>query len=220
MYSPILNAWITENQPKALDRSWTQSDYFSRLFAMEQECRDRAMAREVKGLPPELSFKHSAATALQSRAIQLRLKAGDGDSGTFTFFACRYGNIDRQGDVIEPGAVKNTDEFLMDGVILLGHIMTDLPVASAIAAASDSKGLKITARWYSTQAAQECRSVVQVRMRLGKNVSCSIGYLVPADGGHFEKRNGQNVRVLSSINIYAVSLVNIPANPVATVIEA
>src|SRR6201985_2132152 len=57
-------------------------------------------------------------------------------------------------------------------------------------------------------------------MAAKKSVKCSIGYLVPADGERYEKRNGETVRIISKLAIYEVSFVNLPANPQAEVVSA
>ena len=212
--------WIDENQHKALSRAWTHQMYFSRLRHEEQKAADDFYARCCRhsgGSPVRFKSAFAAGT-LEHKAIRLRMKAGTGGPDKLTLYGAVWNNIDRQGDVIEPGAVKNCSDFEQDGVILVNHVQADLPVASPVLCDNDTKGMKIVARWHTTPAAQECRQIVQERIAMGKTVAASIGYTVLSE--HYENRSGKTVRVLSAINVFEVSLVNLPANPLARVISA
>jgi uncharacterized protein len=138
------------------------------------------------------------------------------DSGTVELYAAAFHNVDRTGEVIEPGAFKNLGEFVTAGWLAINHDWDDLPVASIETATQDGTGLLITAKFHSTPEAQQCRTVVKERLDRGKAVKCSIGYRVLQDAT--EDRGGESVRVLKAIEIFEASIVNMPANPNAHVV--
>src|SRR6516165_1980322 len=142
------------------------------------------------------------------------------DDGTFDMYACVYGNIDRQGDLIEKGAVTNVDQFVQTGWIALNHHQQALPIGSIDSAVQDERGLRVTGTFHSTPKAQEVRTVVKERLGRGKTVSTSIGYQVPVDGERYEKVDGRTIRRINKLAIFEASVVNLPANPEAEVVSA
>ena len=161
-----------------------------------------------------------AASILPRKSWECEYKSDDEATGSFTLYAACFGSVDRQGDIIQPGAVQNLDELTRDGWVALNHIQTELPVAMIDTAIQDQKGLLISGRWHTTEAAQNCRKIVNERMQAGKRVLCSVGYVVPFDGESYEKIDGKTVRRLSKISVYECSFVNLPANPEAEVVSA
>lgn len=152
------------------------------------------------------------------KSLDVEVKAADDQAGTITLYAAAFGNVDRQGEVIVPGAFMNLSEFVSDGWIGLAHDMAALPVATVKAAEQDSHGLRLECEWHSTPEAQKARTVVKERLDRGKAVKCSIGYRV-VEAGH-ETRDGNPVAVLKQIELFEASIVNLPANPRAEVVEA
>lgn len=146
---------------------------------------------------------------------QIEIKDGDGGHGELTGYAAVFANLDRAGDVIERGAFKDSiPAFVQDGFIAVGHDHHALPVAMIKEAREDDYGLRITAKFHSTQEAQSARKIAQERIREGKSVALSIGYLVPEGGS---ERKG-NTRLLKRVDVFETSLVKIPANPSALVV--
>src|SRR5574343_17175 len=154
---------------------------------------------------------------LAYKQLDLEVKADDA-AGAVTLYAAAFGNVDRQGEVIAPGAFMNLSEFVKDGWIGLAHDMAALPVATVKAASQDVHGLRLDCEWHSTPEAQKARTVVKERLECGKAVKCSIGYRV-VDAEH-ETRDGNPVTVLKQIELFEASIVNLPANPRAEVVEA
>lgn len=145
---------------------------------------------------------------------EVAIKAGENGHGRISGYAATFGNKDRQGDVIMPGAFKDGIEtFKRDGFIAVGHDHGALPVAMPSVVREDSKGLYLEADFHSTPEAQAARTVAQERIAAGKSVSFSIGYAVPEGGAEHTK----GARRLHKLDTYEVSLVNIPANPLALV---
>jgi uncharacterized protein len=151
---------------------------------------------------------------IEHKSFDVELKADD--AGMVELYAAAFGNVDRQREVIAPGAFVNLDEFVKSGWIAVNHEWDDLPVASVASAVQDMSGLRVTAEWHTTDEAQACRTVVKERMARGKAVKCSIGYRVLED--EMEQRDGMTIRVLKRVELYEASIVNLPANPQAEVV--
>lgn len=151
---------------------------------------------------------------MKTKRMDCELK-GDTDGGEVELYAAVFGNVDRDREVIEPGAFVNLEEFTRDGWLGTNHDFSKLPVASITSAAQDARGLKLTAQWHTTDEAQKCRTVVRERIERGKSVKCSIGFRVleSSDG----QIDGQRVTYLKSIRLLEASIVNLPANPLAEV---
>lgn len=156
------------------------------------------MARETKTLDVEWSVRKGAA-----------------DSGTLTGYASTFGNIDRQGDVVAPGAFADTIKHLRanGGIPLLAdHNASTTSVLGTITnAREDVHGLVIEAAFSSIPSAQ----VVRTLLAEGHLSRLSIGY-EPIDYA-YEHRDGQRVRVLKAVRLWETSVVVFPANPEAAV---
>ena len=137
---------------------------------------------------------------------------GDNKNGRIEGYASTYSNFDRQGERVVKGAFgKSIPDFKTNGFIAIGHDWDSLPVATVTEAFEDDHGLFLSADFHSTALAQEARTIAQERLERGKSVSFSIGYEVLADEFVDEGR------LLKEVKLFEVSLVNVPANPLATV---
>jgi HK97 family phage prohead protease len=161
-----------------------------------------------------------AASVLPRKTFDCEFKELDEGSGEFELYALVFDNVDRQGDLIEQGAVTNVEELIKDGWIALNHDQTALPIAYIKTATQDSHGLKLTGNFHSTPDAQASRTTIKERMAAGKAVKTSIGYLVPIDGEHYEKQDGRTIRRITKLSVYEASYVNLPANPEAEFVSA
>jgi HK97 family phage prohead protease len=135
--------------------------------------------------------------------------------GEFSGYASTFSNWDMVKERPAKGAfTPHLDAFLKDGFIALGHDWNSLPIATPTDAYEDDHGLFIRAAFHSTQAAQDARKVLQERLALGKSAKTSIGYSVIAD------EYVEEGRVLKEIKLHEVSIVNVPANPLATILAS
>lgn len=159
----------------------------------------------------------SAHGPVVTKGFDLDLKSSD-DSGGFSAYFAVFGNVDRAKEVIDVGAFKNLPSFAVDGWIGVNHDMQSLPVALVDSVVQDTYGLKVNARWHSTPAAQACRAVVNERLAAGKGVKCSIGYKVL--DSYKDVVAGVPVRRLAALDLFEASIVNLPCNSAAEVIEA
>lgn len=143
----------------------------------------------------------------------LELKSAKVGDGLIEGYGAVTGNVDSYGDVIAQGAFDGLDEFVKRGGILVGHDWGSLPVAMIESAKEDERGLWFKARFHSDEVAQRARAVVQERLEAGKFVGLSIGFR--ALDYSFEERDGREVRVLTKVKVYEISIVLTPANPLA-----
>jgi hypothetical protein len=135
----------------------------------------------------------------------------DGDPiGSFEGIAAVFSNIDRQNEIIQPGAFQKTlSDFSARGFLANAHDWTE-PIGTIDEARETDRGLFVTGKFHSTPHAQLARKVAQERLARGKQVAMSIGYKVTSD----EVKDGS--RHLHELELYEVSLVTVPANPLAS----
>lgn len=158
-----------------------------------------------------------AKLGLSRKTFDIEFKS-EGDAGSFTLYCACFGNVDLGGDVIEPGAFRNLEQFVVNGFGLVNHVSSSLPVAWVDTAVQDSIGLKVTGRFHTTPEAQACRTVVLERMAAKKAVKCSLGYVALEES--FEKLDGATVRHIHALDVYEFSFVGVPMNPLAGVQSA
>lgn len=151
---------------------------------------------------PDLEYKN---------CFGAEFKLSEEGAGSFAGYGSVYGNKDRDEEVIDPEAVVNLESFLKDGFGAVGHNWGALPIATIDAAKQDGQGLHISAGYHSTQDAQDARTVVRERLERGKSVGLSIGFKTLKD----DRKDG--IRHLQQIELYEVSIVTRPANPLAGV---
>jgi HK97 family phage prohead protease len=134
--------------------------------------------------------------------------------GSLNGYASTFHNVDRGGDVVVPGAFTDAiTEIKASGIPLLAdhHASTADVLGTIYDAEEDSTGLRISARFASTQRAQDVRQLL-VEGHLSK---LSIGYETLAES--FEDRDGHRVRLLERIKLWETSVVVFPMNNEAVV---
>ncbi len=164
-------------------------------------------------MPNTESHPATGAPTLERKTFAFEVKAlGDGTAGngSFTIYAAAFGNIDRANEKIEAGAFKNLPTFVEDGFMAVNHDWKALPVGTIDSATQDDVGLLIHGEFHSHPEAQACRTVMRERLARRKSVKLSIGYTVNSDTKAIE--NGKPYRLLTSIDLYECSFVNVPAN--------
>lgn len=152
----------------------------------------------------------------------VKFKATD-DGGHIVAYAATFDKEpDSYGDVIAPGAFKNTiDEWKKSGNViplLFGHRTDDpaMNIGGVDSIEEDEHGLRIEATFdKDSDTAQYVRRLV-LEKRLSK---LSFAYDV-LDEGTITLDDGRKVNELREIKLYEVSLVPIPANGHAEVVEA
>ncbi len=150
----------------------------------------------------------------EQKIFAMAIKAmSDEGPGKLSALVSAKNNVDRVGDVIVDGAYANLSETVKNGFGAVGHNWDELPVATIDDAKEVPDGLLFDMTFHSHQAAQDARTVVKERMERGKGVSMSIGY--ETQKSRYDTREGKQVRVLESINVFEASIVTVPANPLA-----
>lgn len=145
-------------------------------------------------------------------APDLKFFGSADNAGTMEGYLSAFGNKDRGGEIVVPGAFKDgMDEFLKNGFIALNHNWDALPIATVADASEDAMGLRFKADFHSTPAAQEARTVAQERISRGKSVSTSIGYRV------IKSEPTDSALLLHALELYEGSMVNVPMNQLPTI---
>ena len=127
----------------------------------------------------------------------------------FTSYAAVFGNVDRAGDVIMPGAFKKTLAENKSFIILANHDKNK-PIGRTSSASEDDYGLKIEGYLGNTDRAMEWKQL----MKDGVVDSFSIGYNVTKF-----KRNEHGGRDIFEMKLYEASPVSIPMNEKAQLLE-
>jgi len=148
---------------------------------------------------------------LDKREFSAEFKAfgDDAGPGTFEGLAAVFGNVDRQGERILPGAFALTlADFALRGFLTNAHDWRE-PIGTIDSAEESAKGLVVRGTFHSTPNAQTMRQLVRERAERGKQIAMSIGYAVKSD----DYQDG--VRLLKELDLHEVALVAVPANPLA-----
>lgn len=155
-------------------------------------------------------------------SFKAREKEDGGDGGTLVAYAATFDrDPDSYGDVIAPGAFKETLErwAASDARIplLFGHRTDDpeMNLGAVIHAEEDDRGLLIEATFDPDNAkAQYARKLV----REGRLSKMSFAFDV-LDQGTITLEDGREANELRKVELFEVSLVPIPANSHADVID-
>jgi HK97 family phage prohead protease len=158
------------------------------------------------------------------------------DTGGFRGYAARFLNIDRQGDIILPGAFTKALPAFMDdgGLVLADHSnTTGAVIGTLIDAAEDNNGLIVDVQFSATKSGQEVRQLMAERALrkmsisfFGKSMNynqkqieevwSTYGYK-PSD---MQRKNAaRGAKVITDVSeILEVSVVPIPANADASIL--
>ena len=225
MASERINADLIFGSPDELQPDWREYDHD---YGVDDNDDPEPIAAQILidmlGFDLESDSKSvpltpkDIAACLSHKSFDCSYKS-EGEEAEFTLYGAVFGNVDRQGDLIEKGAFANLEELQKDGWIADCHDQSAPPLAWIKSATQDDHGLRIVAIWHSTPNAQLIRTIVKERMAAGRGVKCSIGYIVPPDGERYERTNGRMVRHINKLSAYEVSIVWLPANPAAEVTE-
>jgi len=131
--------------------------------------------------------------------------------GAFSGLASVFGNTDLVGDVVAPGAFKDSIRDPAKIKMLWQHD-SGQPIGVWKALAETDKGLHAEGHLLlGVQRGEEAHLL----LKAGALDGLSIGFRIPKGGADFDKETG--VRTLRRVNLWEVSLVTFPANPKARV---
>jgi HK97 family phage prohead protease len=154
-------------------------------------------------------------------AVRVKATAADDSSlaeGQFTALASVFNNIDAVGDVVMPGAfADDLKAWKASGdpiPLLWGHQMADpdMNLGEVLEAKETDTGLQIRA-----QLDLDNPKAAQVyKLLKGKRVS-KMSFAYDIEDGAPAERDGTSVYELRKLKLHEVSVVQIPANPAATI---
>jgi HK97 family phage prohead protease len=154
---------------------------------------------------------------MRKSAPLVQVKAGpeDGlDEGQFTGYASVFGNRDSYGDVVQPGAFKETlaewDDSQDNLPVLWGHDMGDpfSNIGVVTKAVEDEKGLRVTA-----QLDLENPKAAQVYRLLKQRAVGQMSFAYDVLEGHSERSEDEGeFYSLDKLKLYEVSIVPLGAN--------
>lgn len=148
---------------------------------------------------------------MTTQKICFELKRLDLEGDYFTGLAAVYGNTDRHGDILEPGAFDNTLSRLVStdsALPLLWNHNTNEPVGVVERLTEAADGLRVRAKLFS-----ELRNAKTARDLISGGAGfLSIGYITK----EFED-GGDGRRHLVDVDLLEVSVVATPSNPLAMI---
>lgn len=140
------------------------------------------------------------------RFKHFRIKAFDAEAGTLEGYGSKFNVVDQVGDVVVPGAFKNS---LMGGAqnikFLWQHNPAE-PIGIFTEMKEDERGLFFKAQLANTQRGQEAREL----MKMGAIDGFSIGY-IPLIEERSEQK-GRSVNLIKEVKLLEVSVVTFPCN--------
>lgn len=152
-------------------------------------------------------------------------KFADGaPEGLFSGYAAVFGNVDAHGDMISPGAFRDTiAERKATGRPIPMHLMhkvfggDGLPVGVWNNIEEDGTGLRVDGM-ISGMNTDYGRRIFDL-VKIGALGGISIGYKVRTGGATYGKKAGEPRRTLKSISLHEISLVDDPSNALSRVRE-
>lgn len=143
------------------------------------------------------------------KAFAVKLDGPPDEQGRFTGYAATFGNVDKGGDLIEPGAFTKTLQE-MKVVPILAYHDTTRPVGVSVTMVQDAKGLRVEGQLaLEVQDARELYALMQI----GAVKAMSIGYYA------IQKKWQGPVRHLQELKLVEFSLVVFPMNDNAIVTD-
>lgn len=148
---------------------------------------------------------------MERLTLHFKVKQFTDEDDFFRFegFASTFGNMDFDDDVILPGAFRESLKKRIP--VLLWQHNTHEPVGMPEEIFEDENGLIL--KGVLPKADDLVRGRIIPQMKIGSIRSMSIGFSIPAEGSFIE--NG--IRFIKTIELFEVSLVTFPANPLALV---
>jgi len=145
--------------------------------------------------------------------MEFKLAKFDGEISkdrTFEGYASTFGNIDTDGDVIEPGAYSKSiqERFPANKIkVLWQH---DEPIGRPLEMREDSRGLHVVGKISETPRGDEAITLA----RDGVIDTMSVGFMIPAGKSDIDDRGVRHIR---EAKLFEFSLVTFPANEQAVI---
>jgi uncharacterized protein len=150
--------------------------------------------------------------AIQRLTYALEVKSLD-DAGRLEGYASVFGNVDHGGDVVLPGAFRQSlAQHAKSGAwppMFWSHQPDAVPGVWTHME-EDDKGLRVRGQLVNTDLGQDVRTLLKSKAVRG----LSIGFSTMPNGVDFD-RDGH--RILKALELWEVSIVSLPMNPAASV---
>ena len=187
---------------------------------------------------------------MERRSFEFRADEIAPDGSTFSGWASAFNTIDRRGTIMGVTAFDRTlDDFLARGFVAgLNHDWS-CPIGAPVEARTDpSMGLWVKGELVPTEAGKQSQILLAHKLTSGRPViqSLSIGFVVlssrrcqaadpiraywdsvgytPSDADlealAIGVASGWGITILDAVKLYEVSPVTVPANALATIVEA
>jgi hypothetical protein len=142
---------------------------------------------------------------------EMKQLADDEEPGTFEAYISTFKNIDRQRDIVMPGAFDRTIKETRGRLpVLMGHQMGRI-VGFGISAETDAKGLKVRGQFtLNSDEGKNAHAVALHASKLKHSLGMSIGYGIPEGGAEYDEKRG--IRKLHDIDLYEYSIAAVQAN--------
>ena len=126
----------------------------------------------------------------------------------FAGYAAIFGRPDRGGDVVRAGAFARSLRRLERAVPLLWQHKPGRPVGRIEYLREDRRGLRVIARLSGGPAGRKAAAL----LKAGRVAGLSFGYTIRRSEGHAP-------RALTEVDLLEISLVTVPMQPLARVIQ-
>lgn len=158
---------------------------------------------------------------LTCEVVELKTLGSDEPAGTFEAIVAVFGNVDRGGDIVEPGAFKRTLSARNGrGLppIVWSHNWDTPPIGVTTEAEETEKGLRIKGRLFVAEGedspvARQVYTAMKARDGRGKSPlrEFSFGYQATEVG--FKEVDGQEVRLIKHLDLFEVGPTLVGMNP-------
>lgn len=158
----------------------------------------------------------------RTRPAPVELKAVDPERRLVEAYASVFNVIDKQGDLIEPGAFAAclAEKKLSDISVLIAHRTDHLPIGQPLAISEDEFGLLTITRVFPSPSGDDLLAAAKELLAVGGSLGLSIGYR-PVDYSWRRDAGGTPVRHLKAVDLCEYSFLASPAlaaNPLAVVV--
>lgn len=150
---------------------------------------------------------------LEYKNIDFEVKA-DGDGNTIIGYGSIFGNVDRGGDIVLPGAFSKSLAAIAasadtDKIVMLWQHDSHMPIGVWDSVEEDEKGLKVSGTLAANvQKALEAKELI----KMGAIKGLSIGFRTVEA---FNDTNGN--RLIKEAELWEISVVTFPMNESATI---
>lgn len=149
---------------------------------------------------------------METKNLKFEVKIFDEEKGIFEGYASVFGNEDAYGDIVHKGAFL--ESLSKRKPKLLWQHKIDEPIGIYTEVREDEKGLFVKG---SLETESDFGKRVYNLLKKGALDGLSIGYSVAEGGSEFDKE--KQIRNLKKVNLFEISLVTMPANDKATLIN-